>query len=171
MTNSYDAVINSTLDQDQQALKDLKGKTIADIGFSKDLKVEGGLIIDYWEGKTCESEIKRMVLGFTDLGLWVEWHGKKGVETPANILKKKVAAVLEVIGWDPRKVQLVDKPLERGFSLQYKKKEVLFLGLKDIKAMPDYLRKWFTSPKPKVWYASGKKCKCIYGDLLFWVND
>jgi hypothetical protein len=46
---------------DQKQLKDLD-------------RTEGGFAIDYLRGnKAC-----RVVLGFTDLGLWIEWKGEIG---------------------------------------------------------------------------------------------
>ena len=61
--------------RDLPELEQLKGATIFNIGFvEKDQKkLEGGLAIDYYDF----GEIKRIILGFTELGMWIEWHGKK----------------------------------------------------------------------------------------------
>lgn len=63
-------------------LDDLTGCKITDIGMvdRKSLKlndkyfgVEGGLVIDYEK----KGKGKRIVLGFTELGMWTYWQGMK----------------------------------------------------------------------------------------------
>ena len=51
---------------------DLIGKKIVNIGFIKGCDIEGGLAIDY----RVKGGVKRCVLGFTELGMWIEWHGE-----------------------------------------------------------------------------------------------
>lgn len=58
---------------------DLIGAGIIAVGKPRDIDwndgIEGGLVIDYRpNGSDC---VKRIVLGFTDLGMWVEWNGDK----------------------------------------------------------------------------------------------
>jgi hypothetical protein len=70
-------------------LDELIGSTVADIGIV-DVKqlpgkpyIEGGLIIDYDHPVgTCKSRgvlspSRRIVLGFTELGMWVQWQGDR----------------------------------------------------------------------------------------------
>ncbi len=52
-------------------LQDLKGATIVNIGFHPDVR-EGGLTIDYIRHK--EFHTRRMILGYTELGLWVDFQ-------------------------------------------------------------------------------------------------
>lgn len=51
-------------------LDSLVGATVLDVGFHP-LMDEGGLTIDYSK----DGEIRRIVLGYTELGLWVEYDG------------------------------------------------------------------------------------------------
>lgn len=61
--------------------KNLIGSKIIGFGFSPGIDVEGGgLIVDYIpEG--CDKQ-HRIVLGFNELGMWVEWQCEK--PTPAG---------------------------------------------------------------------------------------
>lgn len=52
------------------------GGTIVDIGFHPAVR-EGGMTIEYVK----DGVRKRMVFGYTDLGLWVEWNGEVGSKT------------------------------------------------------------------------------------------
>lgn len=54
-------------------LGELMGARIVNIGFLPS-ETEGGLTIDYTHD---ECEIKRIVLGYTELGTWIQWHGVK----------------------------------------------------------------------------------------------
>ena len=51
----------------------LTGATIVGSGFLEEVR-EGGFAIDYLAKDT--GELRRMVFGYTELGLWVEWEGK-----------------------------------------------------------------------------------------------
>lgn len=53
--------------------KCLEGATIVGTGFLSEVP-EGGFAIDYKAKDT--NELRRMILGYTELGLWVEWEGK-----------------------------------------------------------------------------------------------
>ena len=65
-TNDYNPTEISELDL-------LVGAQIVNIGFLPSEK-EGGLTIDY---KHEDGVVKRIVLGYTELGTWVQWHGVK----------------------------------------------------------------------------------------------
>lgn len=57
--------------QKVDGLEDLVGAKVIGVGFHPAAK-EGGLTIDYEK----KGVVKRMVLGYTDLGMWVDWFGK-----------------------------------------------------------------------------------------------
>lgn len=57
-------------EDDPTELSDLVGKVVTNIGFAPG--VEGGLTIDYVENN---GKAKRIILGFTELGMWTEWSG------------------------------------------------------------------------------------------------
>ena len=48
--------------------KDMLGATIHNIGFVEECH-EGGITIEYIKG----GELRRLVIGFTELGAWQEW--------------------------------------------------------------------------------------------------
>jgi hypothetical protein len=55
---------------------ELKGSTIIDVGFIPFMEggfQEGGLTFDYMK----DGVEKRIILGYTELGQWVEWCGEK----------------------------------------------------------------------------------------------
>jgi hypothetical protein len=49
-------------------IEDTIGSTIVDIGMVPNYKKEGGLAIDYAK----DGVIKRIIFGFTELGIWVD---------------------------------------------------------------------------------------------------
>lgn len=58
-------------DEKCEGLDNLIGGQVVDIGFMPWTQ-EGGMAIDYVkDGKTM-----RMIFGYTELGLWVEWQGE-----------------------------------------------------------------------------------------------
>lgn len=166
MTNKIEYHIGDVCTED--GLEDLVGKKILNIGLMKG--VEGGLTIDYVTptGPVKDPGIKRIVLGFNDNGTWVIWHGVKGKENYSDTLKKKIREALDIVAECPEKSALIDDPIHRGYSIQYEGKEILFLKIMDIKAMPEDIREWFTTAEPKIWYQEGHIEKCIYNDLLMW---
>lgn len=72
-------------------LKKLIGRKIVDVGFYPD--IEGGLTLEYQD----EGDIKRIILGFTELGMWVHWHGIKGLLNQDNILANKIEQFHEFV--------------------------------------------------------------------------
>jgi hypothetical protein len=117
-----------------EEIYNLKGKTITDIGFI-DEEVEGGLTVDYKEGDT----IKRLVLGYNELGTWLIWHGTKDKDNPEDILRDKIRKTDNPEG----SVKIVDDPLKRCYRLYSNSKEILKLTLPDIKLLPDNIKKYF----------------------------
>lgn len=65
-------LLQKLMKDDRCDLDFLKGKTIKDIGFVSG--VEGGLAIDYMN----KGIDYRVILGFTELGMWVEHRGRQG---------------------------------------------------------------------------------------------
>jgi hypothetical protein len=63
--------LGSPRGQGCKGLLALKGARIVNVGFVRNNEIEGGLAIDY--AKKGSSDVARMVLGFTELGMWVEW--------------------------------------------------------------------------------------------------
>ena len=55
---------------DIDGIQELVGAKIVGVGWRKE--VEGGLALDYEQ----DGVTKRIVLGFTDLGMWSEWQGE-----------------------------------------------------------------------------------------------
>lgn len=69
----------------------LEGKKVVRIGLldARGLKPElpeDGLVVEYEDGPV----VRRVVLGFSDLGLWIEWRGETGKENPEDMLRDKV---------------------------------------------------------------------------------
>lgn len=127
------------------ALNALVGKKIH--GFGRAAGVEGGLTIDYEEIEG--AKVKRIILGYNDLGTWIVWHGVTGVPSSEDILKEKIKAVLDsnVLFEDNPEIQ--DTPRERRYSFSVNGTEKLSLSIADLKTMPESIRKHFQYPDPK----------------------
>ena len=140
----------------------LEGKKIIKAGYITGSE-RGGLAFDYQDGK----KIKRLVLGFNDLGIWVNWHGEKGKVNSEDVLKKKICNV-----WDDlatHKITIVDKPLEHCYSfINENKEELLSLSIVDLKTMNKNVRKNFTSNIDKNIDENFNK---ILGDLGTWTYN
>lgn len=93
-----------SLDNQTKDFEKLKNKKIVDIGFIKGVSIEGGLAIDYEDA----GEIKRIVMGFTELGAWVEWHGLKD-DCSEFVLREKIEKFHDYItnksGWKSLKIE------------------------------------------------------------------
>jgi len=63
----------SDLDIEFKLLSELHGATIKEVGWITG-EIEGGFCIDYQHD---DSPVKRIVLGYNDLGVWIKWHGEK----------------------------------------------------------------------------------------------
>ncbi len=54
-------------------LKDMVDSKIVDVGFHPMQDREGGLTFDYEK----DGVVKRIVIAYTELGMWIEWSGEK----------------------------------------------------------------------------------------------
>ena len=125
-------------DDELMELEDLKAKTIVDIGFVQGA-TEGGLTIDYKDGP----DIKRIVVGYNDLGTWLAWQGIKGEVNLIDTIKDKVAKACEKIVYNFEKINIVDDPRCLRYKFLNDSEEFLFLTINELKILPEVLRKYF----------------------------
>lgn len=125
------------LDEDCLKLTGLIGKTIIDVGFIKDV-CEGGLAIDYEE----KGKHKRVILGFTELGMWVDWDGELGVLSEDDVLWEKLLNFCNDFNWDFDKTIL--KENARNLEYTIIGNVSLTLSIKDIKKIgyPDLMNEF-----------------------------
>jgi hypothetical protein len=123
------------ISEDIKVLEALKGKTIMDVGFIQE-KAEGGLTLDYKDGE----KIKRIVLGYNELGMWIVWQGVKGEINPEDKLKEKIINC-ENIG--DEELDMIDDPLKRCYRFMNGSKEIFCLTCSEIKLLPENIRKYF----------------------------
>ena len=80
----------------------LEGKKITKIGRidvnNLPYPNEANFAIDYIDDNIDNNVEMRVVIGANDLGMWIEWHGKKGVDNPTDILLKKIMDAEETVG-------------------------------------------------------------------------
>lgn len=120
-------------------LSELEDAKILRIGVHP-LAQEGGFSIDYEKS----GEKKRLVLGYTELGTWIEWHGTIGKLNPTDQLKEKLERHSEKDFDLITKMQ--DDPLRlRIRFLDKEDKELFNLRLSEIKLLP-YLSQVFRNP-------------------------
>ena len=76
----------------------LEGKRVTKTGFLDMSRIaemqEGGFAIEYEDGEA----VRRVVLGYTDLGIWISWHGEAGKDNPEDLLRQKVCDALDTDG-------------------------------------------------------------------------
>jgi len=131
----------------------------------KDLdRTEGGFAIDYLR----DNKVCRVVLGFTELGLWIEWRGEIGkfnprdLLSPEDLLRERIRAAWN--GTLGQKIHIEDQPLKRGYSFVGKKsKEVLFLDCSDLKRMGPKVYQHFASTR--------RDAQAILYDIGLWANN
>lgn len=82
----------------------LIGKTICDIGFFRG--VEGGLAIDYKEN----NKENRVILGFTELGMWIQHNGPKSCQKTSAIMAS-IRQNFDLFKHEENSVSLTDKNL------------------------------------------------------------
>lgn len=120
-------------------LSDLIGATIQDIGFHPEAKCEGGFTIDY----TRNGKEKRVILGFNELGMWKQWEGEKGNPSPLDLLSKRITQAVASDEWCD--VSIEDDPLKLEYRfINMDDKVVLTLKLKEIKMLPEQIRRCFS---------------------------
>ena len=116
-------------------LKQLIDKKIVDIGLigSEDNKgglnadyVEGGLIVDYEDN----DKIKRIVLGFTELGMWIHWQGEKGILGKEDKLRMKIEDFLDSFSGAP--AEIIDNPKKLCFDI-VSEKNTISLTINELK--------------------------------------
>jgi hypothetical protein len=150
---------------DLSALAPLVGKKIVSIGYAEG--VEGGLTIDYEAVKGLT--FKRVIIGYTDLGSWIAWHGEVGVPNPEDLLKERIAAFVKAaegyVYLKNKKVEIKDVPMERRYSFLVKGKEKLSLSISDLKMLPGNIRMHFLNVIPK-----DKNVEEIYCGLAIYAN-
>jgi hypothetical protein len=69
--SSYESEDSNYFKEQMQIKKEMIGSEIVNIGHSPGSS-EGGLAIDY----RIDGTIKRVVFGYTDLGIWIDWAGE-----------------------------------------------------------------------------------------------
>lgn len=74
-----------------KGIEELIGCQISDIGLLTEDSPEGGLAIDYIQ----DNQEKRIILGFTELGMWVDWQGEKGKLNDIDILSNELKNMFE----------------------------------------------------------------------------
>jgi hypothetical protein len=145
---NYKKLLNDNLVSDIKDFDKLKNKKIVDIGFVKGAGVEGGLCIDY-EDLEKITTTRRMVLGFTELGMWVEYDGEKG-NCSEFILREKIEKFYNFIsdreGWKFVKIE----NNKDNMVLKYKNKK-LELNSAELKIIENKI------PKVKEIFSLGKK--------------
>ena len=138
--NMNDCPIKANDDPPLMGLSDLVGAEVIETGLMDssqlDDRVEGGFIIDYRK----DGIVKRIVLGFTELGMWVEWHGEKGKKNARDLLFERMGPFIkeleiELVDGDDFATEwtLVEKPLHHKFALAKRDTEYLELGVSDLK--------------------------------------
>jgi len=119
-------------------LDDLAGSTIVKAGlvdYSRlDSQIEGGFVIDYRK----DGVVSRVVLGFTELGMWVDWNGVKGQKNERDLLFDRMLSFYrsyleDDFGADVWSIN--DKPLERRYSFVKNGHEYLSLSIKELREM------------------------------------
>jgi len=126
---------DTILPDDISDLKQLVNKKIVNIGFIKteDNKrgldvdsVEGGLIIDYED----ENKTKRIVLGFTELGMWIHWQGEKGSFGEEDKLRLKLESFFNSFSWGS--ASMIDDPKKLCFNIS-DGKSTISLSINELK--------------------------------------
>ena len=125
-------------------LKDLIGTKIVDIGMLDcshiDDFVEGGLAIDYCK----DGDTKRIILGFTDLGMWTDWQGSKGKKNLQDLLFDRLLVFIKAFDdGETGRWEIKGKPLDRKFIFSKDGKEIIRFDISELKMME--LSKSFSS--------------------------
>ena len=100
------------LDKDCEKLRNLVGKRIIDVGFLKDV-CEGGLAIDYEE----KGKLRRTIVGFTELGMWVHWGGEIGILSEDDVLFEKLTDFCSNFDFDFGKTTLKENAKKLEYTI------------------------------------------------------
>lgn len=113
----------------KEAAKLLDGAVICDVGHVSTSR-EGGLTFDV----TKNGKLYRVVLGYNDCGLWVEWVGERGVPSEEDVLLARVSEFIDHQDYDAEP-SVVGNPrdltytIKQGSELTLTIKEIKMLGL------------------------------------------
>lgn len=123
--------------QEHLNFDDLLGSTIIDVGFHS-LAPEGGFSIDYRKGDV----VKRIVLGFTELGMWKYWGGDLNNPSQLDLLNKRIS---EFVNSDFYcNVTIKSDVTKLRYIFESDGKEVFSLALRDIKLLSNNISNMFT---------------------------
>ena len=142
--NAWDNKL-TPLEDDMKGLKSLVGAEIVNIGYHPSQK-EGGLSFDYKKN----DKTYRVVLGYTELGVWISWQGAIGKEEAKqlNTLKKKLVDLdkkyEELVILQEKDCEVKDDPRTLSFHFVIDGKEIMSLSVTEIKLLPKNLQSLFT---------------------------
>lgn len=136
------------LNEDIESLKDIIGSEIIGVGFHQSQQ-EGGLTIDYKK-----NGIKhRVILGYTELGEWISWQGELG-DKERTVLRNKLVAFdkkyQELAVDQLKEAEIQSNPKLRSYSFFVDGKEEMSLSVKEIKLLPENVRRLFKEKEPKI---------------------
>lgn len=135
---------------DMEGAESIIGKKVVDIGILEDSDIEGGLAIDYED----EGEIKRYILGFTELGCWTEFNGTIEKATKLDKLRKKIVEFEKRFDFNlfVEDIDLVERPKEGIFIFVDKRsnEEILILSGNEIKILPKEVKEEFNAANKNV---------------------
>jgi len=119
-------------------LVQLEGKRITKVGFLPKVD-DGGLSIDYVDG-----EVKRrIVFGYTELGVWIYWHGVVGEPNFEDLLKERIGKFMDSDDYCVCEgVKLVQQPCDRSFRIVAGDKSIV-ISCSEARRFPKTLRGMF----------------------------
>lgn len=145
-------------DYDELDLSDLKNAHINEIGFHPEAK-EGGLTFDYEK----DGIKKRIILGYNELGTWIEWQGHRDSPSNGDLILLKISEMIDNGTWDEIDFINYSNNCYRFMSYnndfcnmtfedieslpkdvrEKNAKEIFTLTIKDIESLPDRLKNIF----------------------------
>ena len=135
LPNSHDKQLNG--------MDDLKGAIITNIGMLDPSQladiIEGGLTIDY----TKDGADKRIILGFNELGMWVDWQCIKGRQSEKDVLLEKMAPFMKAYIGHENKVTIRGNAIKLNyvFDVNGVKLEMTLRDLKQIENIAELFQK------------------------------
>jgi hypothetical protein len=109
---------------------DLTSSTILDVGFHPDAR-EGGFGIDYKK----DGKSYRIVLGFTELGMWRYWQGEIGQPSKRDKIKGRIKEFIENCTID----EIRDDPLRLRYVFVSDGRDALSLSVRELKYFPELM--------------------------------